>query len=311
MSKSRKKQRSKPSVPNVSPLTLLRPRLDAFLGNEALVEKEAQELTEDLDAICQGLSPGDFLPILLRAYQSAPARVQTRLQAVVPAWLCECAHIDALRRLVQEPTLNPQSQACALDWLKTAGVDVAMPHDPGQSALFYRAYRYANDFQGLINIFWYTDNRRRKVQGMGFLIDFNPPWEGAVKDILVCGSRAPEEAIPRYVDSWAQRGMPLRPISAAEAKREVLQRLAANRREGIRLPRDLVSNRRLFVEYILSLPDTPQTPRFTAEDFDALSQAGKSVEVLRRFEQDVGWGMRLPDGREAFVLGQPFDASSG
>jgi hypothetical protein len=96
------------------------------------------------------------------------------------------------------------------------------------------------------------------------------------------------------------RGMPLQPISDAAAKRDLLACLVANWREGIRLPRDLIVNHRLFVEHILSLPDTPDTPPFTAEDFDALSRTGETAEFIRRFEQQVGRRVRLKDGQESW-----------
>lgn len=307
MSKARKKQKSKRSTPNISPLVLLRPRLDNLLGDESLAEKDTQTLKEDLDAVCMGVKPSDFLPVLLRAYQSAPTSVQAFLDDVVPVWLAERGHVDLLCQLVQASRLNPQSQDRALAWLQTAGLDPAALREWQPQSLFHGAYRCADDSQGVITIFWYTDGRRQKVDGMGFLIDFNPPWEGAIKDIFVCGPRSPASARQRYVDFWAQRGLPMQPISEAEVKRDVLQRLEINRREGIRLPQDLIVNRRLFVAHILSLPDSSETPRFSVEDFDELSRTGESVGAIRRFEQQVGRWVRMENGENILVMGAPFD----
>jgi hypothetical protein len=287
---------------------MLRPRLDALLSDTALADSAAQDITERLEAVCADLKPDDFLPTLLRALESALEPVQARLDEVIPNWLGARDGMQALHRLVQRHTLTPSGQTRALAWLEATGRDPAALQEFRLETPFYGAYRYADNSQGLINILWYTDGRRRHIQGLGFLIDYNPPWEGAIKDILVGEPSSPERALRRYVHFWTDRGMPLQPISDAAAKRQVLECLAVNRREGIRLPRDLIVNRRLFMEHILSLPDTPDTPPFTAEDFDALGRSGETVESIRRFEQQVGRRVRLEDGKEIIVMGDPFDA---
>jgi hypothetical protein len=307
MSKSRKSRKVKRASVQFSPLTMLRPRLDALLSDAALAESVAPEVIERLEAVCADLPPDDFLPTLLRALDSALAPVQARLDEVVPTWLGARHGIEALHRLVQRHTLTPSGQNRALAWLQATGSDPVALQEFRQETPFYGAYRYADDSQGLINILWYTDGRRRHIQGLGFLIDYNPPWEGAIKDVLVAEPGSPERALRRYVHFWTDRGMPLQPVSDAAAKREVFECLAVNRREGIRLPHDLIVHRRLFVEHILSLSDTPETPPFTAEDFDALSRTGETVESLRRFEQQVGRRVRLEDGKEIIVMGDPFD----
>jgi hypothetical protein len=158
----------------------------------------------------------------------------------------------------------------------------------------------------MIVVLWYTDSRRYKVQGMDFLIDFNPPWEGAIKDIIVFPPRSPQRAQREFIDSWEQqRGMPLQELSAAEVKREILNCLEANRREGIRLPRDMILARNLFLEHVLSLEDTPATPPFTAQDFDELCRTGKTPEAIMHFEQTVGRRVRTEDGQEVIILGNP------
>lgn len=301
--KSRKKRKSKQRAPNIPPLTLLRPRLDALLGDETLAEKDAQALKAELDAVFDGLKAYDFLPVLLRAYHSAGRRVQGRLDEVVPEWLGERSYADALLKLMERHNIYEGGRERASIWLEGAGADLSALQKVEQRTHFYRAYTYADDSQGLIEVFWYTDHRRRNVQGMNFLIDFNPPWEGAVKDIMIFPSRSPEEAVQEFVDTWRQRDMRLAPISEADAKKEILKGLEVNRREGIRLPRDLIGARNLFLEYVLTLPDAPETPLFTAEDFDELSRTGKSVEVLREFEQRVGRRVRLKDGKELLVMG--------
>ena len=307
MSKSRKNRKAKRSQVRLSPLSMLRPRLDALLSDAALAEAAAPDLLAQLDAVCAGMKPEDVLPILLRATASAPVPMQARLDELVPGWLRTWQGSEALHRLVQRHTLSPSAHTRALAWLEAAGVDTSALQVLQLETPFYDAYRYSDDSQGLITILWYTDSRRRYVQGMGFLIDYNPPWEGAVKDLLICEPRAPEQALHHYVHFWTDRGMPLQSISDAAVKQEVLACLAINRREGIRLPHDLIVNRRLFVEHILSLPDPPDTLPFTAEDFDILSRTGETAESIRRFEQQVGRRVRLEDGKELLVMGEPFD----
>lgn len=305
MSKPRKKRKSKQPSTHVSPLTFLRPRLDKLLDDDTLADQDARDITRGLEDVCTGLKPDDFLPVLLRACQSAPAPVQTRLNDVVPGWLSKRGEVDVLHTLVQRQNLNPQSQSLALTWLETTGIDPAAVQEIREQSPFYGAYHYSDDSQGMLVILWYTDGRRYKVQGLNFLYDFNPPWEGAVKDIMVCGINSPERILHRYVHFWTDQGTPLQPISDAEAKQEVLKCLTINQQEGIRLPRDLIINRRLFLEHILTLPDTPDTLPFTAEDFDTLSRTGETAESIRDFESRVGRRVRMDDGQEVLIMGSP------
>ncbi len=307
MTKTRKKRKRKQHKPSFSSLALLRPRLDELLSNEALVKKDAQALKEDMNAVFKEVEASEFLPVLLKAYPDAPAPVQARLDAVLPEWLAEHKYIDPLLELVKQHRIDYEDQQRALAWLEAAGADLSGLQERQAQTSFYQAHTYADNSQSFIIVFWYTDGRRRRVQGMNFLVDFNPPWEGAVKDIAVFPRCPPERAIQEYLDFWAQSGMPPTPLGAAEAKREILKSLEANRREEIRLPRDLIRARDLFLEHVLSLPDTPETPPFTAEDFDQLARTGESPESIRHFEQTVGRRIRLEDGKEVIVMGDPFD----
>ena len=95
--------------------------------------------------------------------------------------------------------------------------------------------------------------------------------------------------------------MPLESLDAVETKEHILRHLLINRREKIRLPRDLMISRKTFVENVLTLPDGPRTPQFTKQDFDELSRTGKSPESISRYEQTVGRMVRLPDGKEVLI----------
>jgi hypothetical protein len=63
----------------------------------------------------------------------------------------------------------------------------------------------------------------------------------------------------------------------------------------------------LFLECVLSLADTPETPSFTAQDFDKLCRTGESPEAISHFEQTVGRRVRTEDGQEIVILGDPFE----
>jgi len=302
MGKSRKKRKQKRSTPNLSPLIQLRPRLDQLLSAGALAEKDPQALRTDLDDVFKGLKPSEFLPVLLRAYPSAPEQVQARLDEMLPEWLGERGYTGTLLDLLKKHRIDSKGEQRAQTWLVSAGADVSVLQEEKEEASFYGAYSYYDESQGMVVIYWYTDHRRYDVGGMSFLLDFNPPWEGAVKDIIVLPRRPPERAVQEYVGMSRQHGMLLEPISAAEAKKEVLEGLLVNRREKIRLPSDLISARKLFLKHVLSLPDMPETPRFTAQDFEALQRTGKAPEAIRHYEQTVGHRVRMEDGEEVLVM---------
>lgn len=64
--------------------------------------------------------------------------------------------------------------------------------------------------------------------------------------------------------------------------------------------------RDLFAMHLLALPDAPDTPAFTLDDFDQLAQVGQSAEAITHMEQTVGRRVRLEDGQEILVMGDPF-----
>ncbi|MEP7357727.1 MAG: hypothetical protein ABI847_10840, partial [Anaerolineales bacterium] len=170
---------------------------------------------------------------------------------------------------------------------------------PGGS--FHSAYAMDDGSQAAVLVFWYANPHGNRVRAIQFLIDHNPPWEGAIKDAFMLPSKAPEALIRRFVTVWGARGLAMAPIEAPEVKRKLLLALDANRSAGVRLPKDLTALRESFIEQVLSLPDLPDTPAFTPEDFDTLSRSGNSAEDIAHFEQTVGRRLRLEDGKELFV----------
>lgn len=302
MSKARNKQRPVAQPSPMIRLSGLRPRLDQLLRGDTMQQGDVAILAA-LDSLTTGLKPAAFLPMLLAAYGAAAPMPQAHLAALLPTWLGHSGYAQALRGLVAQRALAPDQQQIALAWLEAGGEpteDLAAElasWDP-----FYAAYEVGNEFQSSLMIFSYANPRRLRVQALGFLIDTQPPWEGAVKDVLRQGQRPPEDAIEQYVSVWSERGEVPRPLEAAEAKRRVLSALLQNRKQQIRLPADLIAVRGQFLSDVLTLPDAPQTPAFSADDFDALAQDGRRPETLMRAEQTLGYQTRAPDGRVIRVL---------
>ncbi|MBA3534542.1 MAG: hypothetical protein H0T73_21700 [Ardenticatenales bacterium] len=169
---------------------------------------------------------------------------------------------------------------------------------------FYQAYLHQDRAEVILIILWYTDHEQSTVQGLNFLIDANPPWNGAVKDIIVYPSCSPEQALELFIKPWRDRLHLLKEIGAVEAKKEVTEALLCNMGARIALPGALIAQRNPFRRYVLSLPDAPNARPFTIDDFDLLSTSGDAPETLRELEQSGGRMMRLPDGQEVLVMGK-------
>lgn len=301
MSKRRKKKRP---VPNLSPSLFLRSRLDTLWSNEALSRQDNPAIEGDLDAIARGIEPDFLLQTILRAYLSTPVPSRARLDTVLPDWLRKRNYLETLEQMITDQSLDSDLHQQALAWLEGAGRDTKSLTSTLQD-LFCQAFYYGDRSQAMAAIFWYTHPKKNRAQGFSFLIDHNPPWDGAIKDVFLSPRRSPKDLIQQFVDTWAEGGMVVKPISAGEVKTKILTALGSNRASKIRLPRDLITNRELFIRQVLSLPNTPGTPAFTADDFDFLSESGEPPEKIMRFEQTVGRRIRLEDGKEAFIVGGP------
>jgi hypothetical protein len=303
----------KRKLPKHLRLSMLRPKLGTLLGPDTVMDMESTTLKRELEALFQGLAPDEFLPILIKTACDAPPEVQARLDDVLPRWLEDQEYVDPLMEIVKQRTLDATEKRCIEGWLKEAGVsEQEIKKIEEKPNLFYKAYTHTDQFgsQGFILVMWYTDKHQRRATGFQFLIDHNPPWEGALKDSMTLPKRPPEELARQMVSFWEESGSFPIEIGPAEVKEEILTALQHNREENIRLPRDLIPYRDSFIKQILSLPDTPETPEFTPEDFDELSKTGKTPESINRFERTVGRRVRMDDGTELFYLGDPLDEES-
>jgi len=297
MSKTHKKERT----PNIPPAAVLRIRLDGLWQNPALPHQEQSQLEADLDAVTRGIKADALVPVMLRAYLNAPAEARARLDQVVPGWLLARAHLPMLEKLTVNQALDSSLQPTALAWLAAAGRNVR--EQLAQPDLFYEAYDLDNGYQAAVVLIWYSDPKRTRARGMNFLIDYHPPWDGALKDIIYFPQRPPKDLVKRYVEIWEERGQPMTPLSAVEAKQKILRALDCSRKSEMRLPRDLIAVREEFVRHMLSLPDGPDTPPITAQDVEFLCQHGQRPEEIVHLEQTVGRRTRMADGTEVLVMG--------
>jgi hypothetical protein len=300
MKKSEHKNKKRPSSSIQSSLALLRPRLDRMLAAEELPLQDSQAVLASLEAAGQGIKPGDFLAVLLKACTAA-AGFTNWLDGPVSSWLAQSAERgNALAELIAQGSLASAEDNLARQWAAQAGIPVP---EAGSEPVhpFYKAWTVTGEWQGVVIILWHTDRARRQVGGMSFLYDFNPPWEGAVKGVILFPEDRLERAEQRLLNHWRQRGTLLEPIAAPAAKTEVLKRLLANQAQHIRLPADLITAHDEFFAYIYSLPDDATTPAFSPQDFLDLCQFEQQPEAIMQYERTVGRRVRTADGKEILV----------
>lgn len=306
MAKKKKPNRG----PNLSPLSFLRPRLDGLLNNPGWAERDVAAIYADLTAVVKGIEEAAYLPILLKTVNDAEQAVQQRLLELLPGWLQQMDGVDALVALVEQGNLQPQGNLRAIAVLEACGVTVSAA-PVGKDHAFHSAYFGADDMgsQGFLIILWYANQQQNRVRGLNFLLDFNPPWDGAVKDVMTLPQRSPRDMVEQFVDRWRNQDARINidKLDAVAAKQRLIEALACNQTQKIRLPRDLIAIRDLFAQHVLALPDDPDLPTFTLADFDELAQRGQSAEALSHTEQTVGRRVRMADGQEILVLGSPFD----
>jgi hypothetical protein len=306
MSKRRRKKRK---AVRISPESTLRPRLDSLWAEGALLHKDDGAVEGDLDVLARDVAPGFLVETMLRAYTDAPVPVRARLNDILPGWLSRHEHLSLLKEMVVEHALAQDLRSAAVAWMEAAGLDTrSLDRVPDP---FYQAYYHDDEAvlgeksQAYVAVLWYTSARRNRAQGMGFLLDYNPPWDGSVKDILVTPRRSPKRLARDILGVFTRGGMELEPVSAERAKTVIVTGLNCNRAAKLCLPRDLIAAREEFVRHVLSLSDGPDTPAFTVDNFDFLARTGKRPEEVVHFEQTVGRRVRMEGGKELLVMGGP------
>lgn len=147
---------------------------------------------------------------------------------------------------------------------------------------FFRAYLHQQQpYQRLLLLFWYTDDTRQSVHGLNLLLDFNPPWDGSIKDLIVYPPLPEVEIQVRFIEPWHEQ---LVPLSEEEARKELVDAFLCHRGARVRLPQALIEQRARFLEAILALKESPGTRPFQAADFDYLCTHGTPPEEIKQAE---------------------------
>jgi hypothetical protein len=290
----------KPKRPNIAPAALLRARLEAAWLAESAAGQAPEQLAAALQAASYGLKPALVISVVLSAFEAARPEVQAKLETALPAWLAQRDGLGALETLITKDQLTAAQKATGLRWLAATGREV-VTLTPSAASTFHSAYLLEGEWQTAVIILWYSNPQRSRARGLEVLIDGNPPWDWAVKEVMLLPNKPPETLIERYVDMWKENGPAMTPMDAPALKRRLVVALRQNEAAHIRLPADLIGLREVFFEHVLSLPDGPDTPAFSADDFDRLSTTGQSAEEVSRFEQTVARRIRLDDGQEVLV----------
>lgn len=294
-----------------TPAMMLQPKIKKLFADDAFPHKEQAAIERDLEELARDVTEKRFVKTLLHAYEAAPESVQSRLDTVLPGWLAASGYLTTLQDLTAARLLDLELRPRALTWLEAAGVDPADVE--GQLSYFWKAY-YRDDeemlrekSQAYVAVFWYTDLRKKRARSLTFLLDYNPPWDGSIKDVIVTRSQSAQRLLKEFLEDWRQAGLQPEAIGPERAKTVILKALTCNREAEIRLPRDVVGARDLIERYVLSLPDGPDTPSFSMEDFDVLASQGESTEAIRYFEHTVGRRVRLGDDEELLIIGTEWE----
>ncbi|MBK6433037.1 hypothetical protein, partial [Candidatus Amarolinea dominans] len=163
--------------------------------------------------------------------------------------------------------------------LQAVGETPAIQPQTQEPDAFFDAFSW-QPLAGGHHHFWYRDMQRTQVQGMSFLLDYNPPWDGALKDITHFRVKLRSWLCRNTWSSGERDGMPMTRIGPVEAKRLVLQALTCNQGSNIRLPLDLIATRASFIRYVLP-PRRPRNAPFSESDFDTRSPRQGSARRSR------------------------------
>jgi hypothetical protein len=313
VSKSQTKKRKKSQrTPNIPSTATLRPRLDALWHSDTLANQDDAAILEDLETATQGIKAALLLPVVLAACHAAPPEAQERLNDVLPAWVQRHHHQEPLRQLITRNTLEEEHEALALAWLEEAGSDISDLVEHVQQSSFVSAYYFHDTTdQAELFLYFYTSRRHNRVQGFDFLIDHNPPWNGAIKDVTITHARRPEKALDELFNFWSgQRKGALQEVDAPTTWRILRAALACNRAMDIGLPGYMLALRDKFMQHVLSLPrpDDDDIPPFDSEALDYLLDDNRaSSETLQQYEEDVGYFIRGSDGTRQFIASEAED----
>lgn len=302
MAKSKKSKKER--TPNIPKGSILRPRLDALCRNEALSQHESDALYQSLDKIASGIKPDLLVSTMLAAYLDAPQQAQSYLDQVFPFWLNKRDFVDVLAELIEEQMHPSRMDKLARTWFEACGGNVDDLDIPDPVDLFYRAYYLDAEWQASLSMMWYVNARRIKVRGLAFLIDHNPPWDGALKEIMVYPIRTPDDLIKDFIEVFRDPtglGDKYDYVSVEEGKDNLMRALACNCEQKIRLHKEIVDAREDIARYLMPLPGKRNTPPLTMDDFDFASNNGTPAEEIMHYEQTVARQIRTDDGKIVYI----------
>jgi hypothetical protein len=274
-------------------LSNLRPRLVRLFAEPV----DTPALHAEISQITDGLKPASFLPILVGAFAATSDPQRERLNASVGDWLRERGHLDTLRSLTPTWNLHDDlAREAAHAWLEAGGIAPAPELALTLSDLLIDAYEFSNTSQASLALFWYKDARRRRVRATAFLIDFEPPWEGALKDVADKSFRTIDHAHAEFFSAWQDENLQERLIDNASATQRVWTAIRQSQAEGIRLPADFIPLMAEIMPLLHALAAASDIAALSEAETSALATSGRSVEALRQEEDLVGYQKRMPDG---------------
>lgn len=300
------KKSSKQNQPNPAVrLSTLGPRLKQLATDEALA---ASSLGAELSRLTAGLKPASFLPILVNTLMLVPDEQQERLAQPIGQWLQAQHLIDALGQLEAKQSFTGTSRNLARRWLEEAGVSPAPIEEVTPDDLFVGAYKVGSVSQSSLAIFWYKDERRRQVQSLIFLIDYEPPWEGALKDIAYKPFRDADTAMEQYRAMWEDAPDSPEEVDRSTAMQEIWATIRQSQTQGIRLPVDFIKVLPMTMPVLYAFSSYPEVSTLSQEELIAMAKEGQSPEMLSKQEQLEGYQMRMPDGSIMRIVRPPDEA---
>ncbi|GAB4424613.1 MAG: hypothetical protein OHK0015_03650 [Chloroflexi bacterium OHK40] len=285
-------------------LSNLGPRLARLLANPA---SDPQTIRAELDLMIEGLKPLSYLPIVISTFAALPEAQREPLDTMLSTWIQERGLLPVLHNLEDRRTFQEPARSLARQLLEAGGHSLAAEEPINLADLFLAAYELGEASQDAPTIFWHEDERRRRVCSASFLIDFEPPWEGAVKDLAFDTYRNFDQARERFFSLWQARGLAPRAISASTAAQRVWRALRQNQSQAIRLPIDLIAAIPQVLPFLLALPLPPDVEPLTLDEIEALATTGRSPESIRTEERMLGYQTRMPDGSVIRIMRPPDD----
>lgn len=297
-----KKPRTQPQLSPAVRLSGLGPRVTRLITHDL---SDAHTVQAELTRLTEGLKPASFLPILVNACAGASDDQRARLEQPIGTWLRDQGLIELLHDLEAKHVFAGPARQLARAWLAAAGQSLEPLLEPVIEDLVIRAYQVggeADDSQTSVTLFWYEDMRRRRVHSASFLIDYEPPWEGALKDLAYDNFRDADSATRRFMSVWTKGYAMPRQIDVSSFARLVWTALRQSQAQDIKLPADFIAAAPVVLPMLRALPTHPEAPALDEDELKVLMTSGRSPEAIWQQEQLFGYQKRMPDGTIIHIL---------